>query len=192
MSTDKLDNITTAEVKAYFGITNTDKDSIIDVVRPLVVDKIKEYCRHDFESKARTNEKPVIKIRQKNFYSVYLPVDASDITVVEDGTTLTEDSDYFVDLRTGRFERIRNQDDIFAEQGGAYWTTKHNAIVISYTGGEALTQDVVLVFYEMVGIYAQLKTKTYVDNEGIEAAVTLTALPDNLIKVLDNHRRVRL
>lgn len=195
MSTDTLNEITTNEVKAYHGVasSDTEKDAQIDVIRPLVADFIEQYCRHDFQSIARANEKPVVEARMNSFYLKYRPV-ASIATLVEDGETLTEDTDFFVDKDIGRVEKIRDK-LIFTRRGEfGYWSTGPNAIVVNYVGGEALStaQDIVMVFYEWVGILAYLKTKTFITNEGIEGVVTLTSLPPHLIAILERHKWARI
>ena len=190
MAIDKLDNITTAEVKAYHGITGTDKDSRIDVIRPLVSSIIKNYCRHDFESKSRS-EYPYIEPNRDKFYTLYRPI-SSVTSLVVDGTTYTEDTDYYVYKETGMIEKLKATNVFVDNTDYGYWTTEKNKILITYIGGEALTADVVLVFYELCGIYAQLKTKTFINEEGIQAAVTMTSLPKEIMDVLERHKWQRV
>lgn len=194
MATDKLSNITANEVKAYHGISasDTSKDARIAVMLPLAVEWITNYCRQDFESKSRV-EYPYIENRMNCFYTDYRPV-ASVTSVIENSITLTENTDFYVHKSTGKIERVINSSGVILDDRSyfGFWSTTPRSVVITYTGGEALPKDVVMVFYELVGVWAQLKTKTYVTGDGVEAVVTLTSLPDNLMQVLDRHKYYRI
>jgi hypothetical protein len=197
MATTSLNAISTAEVKAYHGYTGTDKDSIIDVIRPLVADFIESYCRHDFLQQARTNEKPVIPQFRNAFYLKYYPIDLGQtFTLTEDGQTLTRNTDYFVDADTGRVEKIKDLDNIFqsADYVGYWSTTRDGVVVTAYTGGVDLAnaQDVVMVFYEIVGIRAGIKKRTFTNNEGVENVVFLNSAPKELLKILDRYKHRNL
>ena len=188
----KLGDITKADIKAYFGIATADtaKDAKIDLVLPMVVANIIDFCRHDFESKARTGESPVIEDNTMFIFTKNRPV-ASVQSVIEDGITLTENSDYYVVKDTGRIEKIRDNSSVFSGGYFGYWNSGPGKIVLNYTGGEALTQDVLLVAYEWVGIWAQLKTTAYVNDQGVEAALQINELPDSLKQILLNHKHTR-
>lgn len=195
MSITKLSDITINDVKAYFGIlaADTTYDAKLTLILPMVIDTVKQYCRHDFESKARTAEKPLVSPEQYQVFSKYRPIDRSvPPVVIENGVTLTLNTDYAVNYDTGRFERLAASQGIFANSLYGAWTTTPDAISLTYTGGEALTQDVVMVVFEMCGIYSYMKTKTYVNNQGIEAAVTISSVPADLMLILDRHKWSRI
>ena len=88
--------ITKTEVKAYFDITNTDYDTLIDAHLPGVRAFVQQYCRHDFLSTTRTSEKPIVNQFDTSLYLKYYPV-ASITSITEDGDTLTEGVDFFCD-----------------------------------------------------------------------------------------------
>lgn len=189
-----LHAITTAQVKAYHGYTSNDKDSMIDVIRPLITHKIIKYCNHDFESKARVDEKPFIEKFRNEFYLRNWPV-ASITTLVEDGESLTEDTDFYFDKFTGKVEKIRDLDSVFTTREAlGYWTTKRNAIVVNYVGGVDLTtaNDIVEVYYEMVGIRSGIKKRTWVDNNEIEQVAIINSVPKELWTQLDRYKHRRL
>lgn len=186
-----LDLITKAMVKTYFSIasTNTDYDDLIDNHLLGARAYVKDFCRQDFESKARTNEKPIINRYDSEFYLKYYPV-ASITSLTEDGTALTEDTDFFCDKDTGRIEKIastsitnptRNEFDS--------WNPERNVIIVNYTGGEALTDDVIMAVKEICGINAGIKKRTYVDNEGVERVATINSYPNWVMDTLKRHRR---
>jgi len=182
--------ITKTEVKAYHNVpaATTDWDDFIDAHLPGVRSLVKEYCHHDFLSQARTSEKPYVKQFDREFYLEYYPV-ASVSSLTEDGVTLTEGTDFYVDKDTGRVEKIDSQEITNPDRGPlSSWTSERNAIVVSYTGGEALTDDVTMAVKEMVGIDCGLRKRTYTDNEGIERVSTLSAYPKHIQAILDRHR----
>jgi hypothetical protein len=183
-----LSDITTAQVKAYYKYTSTDRDAQIDIVRPIVVDMIKQICNNDFESKARTNEKPYIQPSRNEFYLQYYPI-ASITSLIEDGETLIEDEDFYVEKETGRIEKLVATDltgnTIFDIAN--YWTTERNKIIVNYVGGDTLTQDVVLAFYEIVGIYTEINQKVFTDIEGNEHATAYDKIPTEIKDILARH-----
>ncbi len=188
MSIGTLDSITTADVKAYHGITGTDKDGVIAVHLPLVADEIQKYCKHDFLSQSR-EEKPLIEKLTDRFYLHNRPI-ASITSIVEGGLTLIEDDDFYVDKGTGLVEKITDLSDITRGQTSkGHWSRVRNDIVVTYVGGVDLTgaQDVVKAFYIMVGIGAGLMKRTFVDNEGVEAVVFINTVPKDIKTILDRY-----
>lgn len=180
--------ITKTEVKAYFDISNTDYDNLIDAHLPGVRKFVEEYCRHDFLSTTRTSEKPYLARYDTEFYLNYYPI-VSVSALTEDGVTLTQDTDFYVDLATGRVEKISNDEITNPDRANlSYWTSDRNAIVVTYVGGHALTDDATMAVKEMVGIDCGLKKRTYTDNEGVERVATLSAYPKHIMAVLDRHR----
>jgi hypothetical protein len=195
MSITKLSDITINDVKAYYGIlpADTTYDLKLTALLPMVCDNVKNYCRHDFESKARSNEKPMVFAEQYQIYAKYRPIDRTVVPVVtENGLTLTLNTDYAINYDIGKFERLGAAQNIFSQRVYGAWSTTPDGIILSYTGGEALTSDVLMAVYEMCGIYAYMKTKTYVNNQGVEAAVTLTSIPADLMLLLDRHKWYRI
>lgn len=183
-----LATITKTEVKAYFDISNTDFDTVIDAHLPGVRAFVTEYCRHDFLSTTRTSEKPYVKQFDTEFYLNYYPV-ASITSLTEDGVALTLDTDYYVDLATGKVEKIAGYEITNPDRGDlGYWTSERDAIIVTYVGGHALTDDVTMAVKEMVGIDCGLKRRTFTDNEGIERVATLSAYPKHIMAILDRHR----
>ena len=184
-----LSDITLSDVKSYYNYTETNRDTQITNLLPIVTDIITQYCRNTFTQTTRTNEKPVVPIERTDFYLKHIPV-SSITSIIVDGTTLTEDTDFFVELDTGRVQKLSSDDPIFV--GDYYWNSVPNKIVVTYVGGTPLTQDLVLVFYELVGIYAQINLKVYVDVEGNEHASKMDTIPAALKAILNRHQRVNI
>lgn len=184
-----LATITKVEVKAYFDLVDkTDYDTLIDAHLPGVRAFVQQYCRHDFLSIARANEKPYVKQFDTEFYLKYYPI-ASVSSLTELGNALVEGTDFYVDLDTGRVERI-SSNNIGNSDRDAFgcWSATRDAIVVNYTGGHALTDDVTMAVKEMVGINCGLKKRTYTDNENIERVATLSSYPAHIMAILDRHK----
>jgi hypothetical protein len=174
--------ITTAKVKEYYNIPalTTDRDAYIAVMLQKAIDQVCQYCGHDFESKARASEEVIVDKNSIKAFLDYRPV-ASVESVIEDGDTLISGTDYYTHKAIGCIERLEGE-----------WNSIPGKLVVSYTGGVALNQDVVQVVMELIGIYAGLKVRTYVTNEGIEQSVTITSIPKDLKERLDLYRYVRV
>lgn len=172
--------ITTAKVKEYYNIPSADtsRDTYIGVMLQKAIDEVCSYCKHDFESKARTSEDVIVESESNKAFLQYRPV-ASVESVVEDGETLISGTDYYTHKSIGMIERLNGE-----------WNSISGKLVVSYTGGYTLNQDVVQIVMELIGIYAGLKTRTYVTNEGVENTVTVTSIPSDLLKRLDLYRLV--
>ena len=184
----KLADITVASVEAYLGIAaGTSTNALITAHLLGATSFVEEYCRHDFQSIARVNEKPCILEGQSDFFLLNYPV-ASIASLVEDDDTLVEDTDFYVDKETGRVEKISATFPDFNRDEPVYWSIDRNGIVVNYTGGEALTDDVIMVVKELAGIWAGLKKRTYTDNEGVERTSTLNSLPKEFYDILNRHR----
>lgn len=187
-----LDAVTAASIRDYH-----DKDSSFDTIigRKMLGIKqyIKTYCRHEFLSQARVDEKPFIETAESKFYLKHYPI-ASITSLVEDGTTLTENTNFYVDYNTGKVEKITDPDNIANPDRNrlGYWTTERNVIVVNYVGGHALTDDIIMIYKELVGILAGIKTYTWIDNENVQQVATLRKLPPWMMMILNNHRYSRL
>lgn len=172
--------ITTAKVKEYYNIpaSDTKRDAYIEVMLQKAIDEVRSYCKHDFESKARTSEDVIVERYSNKAFVQYRPI-ASVTSVIEDGVELISGTDYYTHKNIGMIERLCGD-----------WDSTPGNLVVSYTGGIALNQDVVQVVMELIGIYAGLKVRTYVTNEGIEQSVTITSIPKDLQSRLDLYRLV--
>lgn len=190
-----LSDITHTEVKEYFNIpaSDTTRDTQIDFIVPLCNKQIIDYCRNDFESKARVSEYPFIDDKFSEFFTKYRPIARGEtITLIEDSTTLTLNTDFRINYDTGGIQKIIDTSSVFYTGGGRYWSMEADGVVVSYTGGEALTDDVIKVAYELIGITAGIKTRGYIDNNGVEQVVSINSLPKSLIDILDRHKNYRV
>lgn len=182
---------TLAKIKTYHGVSGTDSDTLITQIIELAGDRIIRYCNRDFESKARTNETPLIEGRTDRFHIEENPV-ASITSVVEDGITLIENTDYFVEKETGAIIKINELGTSFGRHNRIFWNNIPNKVKASYTGGLALPDGVVWVYLELAGIMARIKEKGFLTNEGVEGVTTVNSLPKDLLAVLNEYRKVNV
>lgn len=178
-----LDAVTAANVTLYLGLaSDVTRDAKITELLPIFVSQVKSYCRHDFESKSRVSEYPVIDKSTNVFFTKFRPV-TSISSLSENGIALMENTDYWVNNDTGAVKNLRG-----------LWTVDPKKIVISYTGGIALNTvyEVLQPLYEIVGIALGLKTRTYITGEGVEGAVSINSLPEAMLTILDRHQLCRV
>lgn len=182
----KLGDITAADVKTYYGIdaSDTGRDAQINAVLPGVVAQICNYCRHDFQQIARSETVYVPALETTRIFTKYRPIDLTKtFTLTVDGTVWTRGTDYIVDADTGMIQSVN----------GDYPVTP-DEITIAYTGGVLLANaaEIITVFYELVGITVGLKTRTYIDGEGVEKSSTINALSDNYTDCLERWKQWRI
>jgi hypothetical protein len=185
-----LAGITVASVKTYFDIkaTETAYDNLITAHLLGARDYVQTFCRHDFQSTTRTSEKPIINSGDMDFFLKYYPI-ASISSITEDGSALTEDTDFFCDRETGRVEKLVADDlSNLLRSTNSPWNPERNSVIVTYVGGEALTDDVIMVVKEICGINAGIKKRTYTDNEGVERVSTLNSYPPYIQDILKRHR----
>jgi len=190
-----LSDITVDMVKNYFNYTDKDgpsRDAQIAAILPSTIDLITTYCRNDFEIKSRTYT-PFIEPINDVFYTPFYPI-SSVTSVVERGNTLVQNTDYSVVKEIGRFRKMSSNRDGYYDRiynYGLYWSTEPDGITVTYTAGTQLPGDVVIVFYELAGIYTQINQKIYTDINGQAQAVRYDAIPAELKAILDRYRKAR-
>lgn len=191
----EFSDITIAHVKNYLGVDpdNTSSDKQIIAVMAQVEAYIKKTCHHDFTVAIRSESPRISNTEYSNFFLKYRPVDDGyGVTLTENGTALVEGTDFYVYKDIGEVTKTKE----FSYTGDyatlGYWSSKPGAIQVTYKAGQALTHDVLQVYYELVGIRCGLKTRTYIDNSGIQQAVTLNSLPAELKMILDQNTWVRV
>lgn len=182
--------ITKADVKAYFGYTETGKDGQIDIMLPIAASRIREYCRNDFNQVQRTDELPKVMPNSDTFFVDFRPITTLDY-VKEDGVALVEGTDFVCYKDEGRFVKCQEISENFTRPYGGTWLSQLGKIKVKYTGGDLLTWDVVQVFYETVGIFTGIRTRAYINNAGVENVVSLNNLPPEFLAILDLHKKAR-
>lgn len=183
----KFSDITIDMVKAYFGETDNSKDARLTVLLPIVKDRIISYCNNPFEILDIPAEKILIENCKNIFFSKERPIIQINSLTIND-VVQVENVDYIVEKSTGKFKFLGHLGNYFLNN---LWGNFNENIVLNYRAGEELTMDVVQVFYEYVGIFTGLRTRSYITNTGIEAVVSLNDVPAEFKAVLDLHTRMR-
>lgn len=181
--------VTKAEFKAYAGITSTTQDEKIDIIIPKVSELVKSICGRtfvDYVDDVKTelydggtnycalSEFPVVAVSSVEYSTDY----------GKTYTTLTEYTDYAVNLRNSTIESI----------SGKEFPLKTNSFRITYTGGyESIPQDLKLAVLDLVSYY--LRNDMAVHSSRAPGAnsvqieyVTSTALPAHIARVLDLYK----
>ena len=190
-----LDDITITMVKNYFNYTDRDgptRDAQLTAILPSVRDLITTYCRNDFKVISRTYT-PFIEPVTDVFYVPMYPI-TTITSLVENGNTLVQNTDWRVTKEIGRFQRLSQPRDFYYDRiynYGLYWSTQPDGITVTYTAGTQLPGDVVIVFYELAGIYTMINQKIYTDINGNAQAIRYDAIPNELKAILDRYRKTR-
>jgi hypothetical protein len=149
---------------------------------------------------AEVYESPRILSGQSSFYTKFKPI--TKITAIyEDLKLLVENVDYIVYHDTGEIKKLSNYlFAVYSQYGGSnyyytnynYWMSYPGKIQISYEAGEAPPAELTYCALEIIGIRAGLKTRTYVNNEGVSQAVLMTEIPKEIYRILRMHRKIRI
>jgi hypothetical protein len=149
---------------------------------------------------AEVYESPRIYFGNTSFFTRFKPITKIN-AVYEDLFPLTENVDYLVYHKTGEIRKLSNYlFAVFSTYGGSnyyytnfnYWMAYPGKIQISYDTGESVPADLIYAAMEIIGIRAGLKTRTYVNNEGVSQAVLMTEIPKEIYRILRMHRKVRV
>ena len=187
-----LEAVTKDDVKKYFGIATTDtkKDTQMDSVMPLMIERITRYCDNPFKVQNISNELPKVMEFADTFFVEKRPV-VSITSVIENGVTLIEGTDYVCYKDEGRFKRVKNWDVFMQRPSFGYWESTLGKVVVTYSGGMELPASILQVFYEYVGIFCGMRTRSYVTNAGIEAVVSMNDVPAEFKAVLGMYSNAR-
>jgi len=174
------DLITLNELKIHLTIKETDQanDLLLQQLIKQVSALIRTKTRKDFQT-----VDDIIEYITPLEFSQIISVKKTPISKVtylkENGAALVENTDFFSDYSTGIIKRAAL----------TLWTTADRGIEIKYDAGEAPPEGLKMLAADWIGIIAGLKKKTYITGEGIEAAATITTLPDWIAAGLKNYTR---
>lgn len=103
--TEAAEPITTAEVKAWAKIENSDEDSLVSSLITSCRREVESYTKQVLNNQTWQTVYPNDKAKTL-FYSPRMTATAVSVDV--DGTTLTEDTDYLFNSNTGRL-KLKNE-----------------------------------------------------------------------------------
>lgn len=184
--------ITTSEYKAYVGISSTNQDAEINAIVPKVSSLVKTYCGRtfiDYVSDAKTEYSSgghtYIYLKEAPILSVSSVEYSADYGAT--WTTLTEFTDYTVDLENDRIYAI----PIVYADG---FPKLVNAYKITYTAGyESTPEDLKLACLDLVSYYLKSdmsikSTRNAGANQTSVEFITSSSMPSHIRRVLDLYK----
>jgi hypothetical protein len=168
-----------SEVKTYFKVSDDNSNNRIDRCIELAQAAIEQQLLQAGQVYGTFTD--VVEYLRANDYqdAIFLQEHISLTTlthVKENGTALTENSDFYCDKSIGKFTKA-----------SGYWSTTPRSIEIKYSLTKAAPTDLKLALIEYTGVLAGIKTSTYMTREGVEATVD-QGLPDFVKDVIESHR----
>jgi len=154
----------------------------------------------DYPVGAEVYESPRLQAFQTSFFTKFRPLKAGTIEVYEDTRLCIENVDYLVFHETGEIRKLVNyMFAIYPTYGNnfwyvnySYWISFPGKIQIRYQTGNTPPQDLIYAALEIIGIRAGLKTRTYVDGQGVAQSVLMTEIPKEIKEILNLHRKARV
>lgn len=175
------DLVTLSEVKTFLKIQQSDvsNDERLKSLITQISQVVRDFCGRDFANIARVEyfDGGVQEIFLKHY-----PVIKID-SIKEEDMLLTENQDFIAYYDTGRICRIGAMYLMGAKEG--YFTSGLKNIEVKYISGPATIPDSIKYgTLEWIAVSSGLKTKTYTTNEGVEATVALTTIPEHVREIL--------
>lgn len=181
-----IDLITTAEYKAYVGITSTNQDAVIAAIIPKVSALVKSICRRTFVDYVSTDK---VEYFQEGT-DIYIPMESPIISI----TSL----EYSEDYGTTYTALISNTDYVWNKQYDTVhsistetFSTQINAYRLTYKAGYAtLPPDLKLAVCDLVTYYIRNDSAVHSNkapgtNTVQVEYITTTSLPAHIRRVLD-------
>jgi len=110
---------------------------------------------------------------------VYFPAPViSDVTIVEGGTTLVEDTDYYIYKTQG-----------FIEKGSAWSRTRKDIVITATYGYASVPADIEQACISIAEILSGLVSKMRVTDEGVFEEIGGASIPSNIMDILRRYRR---
>lgn len=181
-----IDLITTAEYKAYAGITSTSQDTVIAAIIPKVSALVKAICRRTFVDYVFVNK---VEYFQEGT-NTYIPKESPILTVF----SLEYSSDYGVTYEAllPNVNYVWNkQEDVINCLGTETFSTLINAYRLTYTAGYiALPEDLKLAVCDLITYYLRNDSAVHSNkapgtNTVQVEYITTTGLPAHIRRVLD-------
>ena len=177
---------TLAEVHDELNIPDSITDDDVNLTRLIssISSQIIERTATEFISKTVTDEYHNIEEYQNKVFLNHFPI-FTVTSVYEDGTALTytsnpQTTDYHIN--DGHIEKA----------DGGYFTAGSKRLKVTYVAFKTVPYEIKEVAIQMVAIQSGKKKRTFIDEEGITQAVTLSAIPKKLYDILDRYRRIKI
>ena len=194
------DLITTADYKDYKGIDHFKDDDKINSLVPSVSQLVKTYCGTsfvDYFSSGMTEKFDIMDTGTQELFLTESPLVTVTSVKEREGiasayTTLTNNTDYYVDAEHDRIYRIDGDKSVKS------WATGFSAVEVIYTAGYSSTpQDLRLAIYDLITYYLKEEYKGRKSLAGAtlqnETSTTIRediGFPDHIKRILDMYRIV--
>ena len=167
------DLVSLLEFKKHLNIAEneTSKDRMFMQMITQASDLVRARTRRTWQVQSDQIEKFTPHVNSQIIQVRYYPI-VSVSYVKENDTELTVNQDYYVHENVGQIKRT----------GDTHWTTLDDGVEVKYTGGEVAPEGLKLNVLEWLAAVSRERTKTYTTNEGIEASVAITSVPDWVTK----------
>ena len=194
------DLIAKGDYKSYKGIDHFKDDDKIDSLISPISQLVKTYCGTsfvDYFSSAYTETFDIMDASTQELFLTESPLVAVTSVKERDGittayTTLTNNTDYYIDAEHDRIYRIDGDKSVKS------WTTGFSSVEVIYTAGYSSTpQDLRLAIYDLITYYLKEEYKGRKSLAGAslqnETATSISGdigFPDHIKRILDMHRIV--
>lgn len=176
--------------KAYMNNTYQDQDAALELFLKMVSAEIETYLGRELTSEARTRNFDGGKYL---YYLPAFPIDTGkDVTVTVNGTTMTENEDYYVDASAGLIEfkhtvpgRFGNPGILGATHRDSTNARPHNSVApgvveITWTGGYTKGDKGVLAVPDDIKFACIMQTNYIFKNRDLVGRTSVT-MPDGTI-----------
>ena len=194
------DLIAKSDYKSYKGIDHFKDDDKIDSLIAPISQLVKTYCGTsfvDYFSSAYTETFDIMDSSTQELFLTESPLVGVTSVKERDGittayTTLTNNTDYYIDAEHDRIYRIDGEKSVKS------WQTGFSSVEVIYTAGYSSTpQDLRLAIYDLITYYLKEEYKGRKSLAGAslqnETATSITGdigFPDHIKRILDMHRIV--
>ena len=190
--------ITRANYKDYMKMEHNKDDSKIDILVASISQLVKTYCGNaivDYYSSAKTETFDIDDTYTSEIFVTESPLNSVTSvqerdSIADSYTTLTANTDYYVDTEHDRIWRIDG------EKSTKYFKKGFSSVKVVYTAGySAVPTDLKLAVFDLVTYYLKEEHKTQrsiagttLRNEGSTSIRNDIGFPDHIKRVLDLYK----
>ena len=194
--------ITTANYKSYMKVEHNKDDAKLDILVESISQLVKTYCGNsivDYYSSTKTEYFDIDDKYPSELFVTESPLTsvtsvAERATIADSYTTLTANTDYYVDTEHDRIFRIDGEKSI------EYYKKGFASVKVVYNAGfSAVPTDLKLAVFDLVTYYLKEEHKTQrsiagttLRNEGSTSIKNDIGFPDHIKRVLDLYKIIDL
>ena len=194
--------ITTANYKSYMKVEHNKDDAKLDILVESISQLVKTYCGNsivDYYSSTKPEYFDIDDKYPSELFVTESPLTsvtsvAERATIADSYTTLTANTDYYVDTEHDRIFRIDGEKSI------EYYKKGFASVKVVYNAGfSAVPTDLKLAVFDLVTYYLKEEHKTSrsiagttLRNEGSTSIKNDIGFPDHIKRVLDLYKIIDL